>query len=53
MTTFLVQKTVYISLTVEATTWEEAMQKSSEVDIANWKQDDEETPTVIALDSVG
>jgi hypothetical protein len=49
MTTFLVQKTVYISLTVEANTWEEAKNLSSEVDIANWKHDDEETPTVIAI----
>jgi hypothetical protein len=49
MTTFLVQKTVYISTKVEANTWMEAMQKSSEVDIAKWQQDDEETPTVIAV----
>ena len=51
MTTFLVQKTVYISTKVEATTWMEAMQKSEQIDIANWKQDDEETPTVIAINS--
>ena len=49
MTTFLVQKTVYISLKVEANTWMEAMQKSEDVAVANWQHDDEETPTVIAV----
>jgi len=53
MRTFLVQKTVYISTQVEATTWEEAMEKSSKVDIANWKQDDEETPTVTVINTQG
>jgi hypothetical protein len=48
MTTYLVQKTVYISIKVEATTWMEAMQKSATIPVANWQHDDEETPTVIA-----
>ena len=51
MTTYLVQKTVYISTKVEANTWMEAMRLSEEIAIANWKQDDEETPTVIAINS--
>ena len=51
MTTFLVQKTVYISTKVEANTWEEAMRLSNELELAKWKQDDEETPTVIAINS--
>ena len=50
MTTYLVQKTVYISTKVEANTWEEAKRLSDELELANWKQDDEETPTVLALD---
>jgi hypothetical protein len=49
MTTFLVQKTVYISTKVEANTWMEAMQKSEDIPVANWQHDDEETPTVIAI----
>ena len=51
MTTYLVQKTVYISVKVEANTWMEAMQKSNDISVANWQQDDEETPTVIAINS--
>ena len=51
MTTFLVQKTVYISTKVEANTWEEAMRLSNEMELASWQQDDEETPTVIAINS--
>jgi hypothetical protein len=46
MSTFLVQKTVYVSLKVEASTWQDAMQKSAYIDLASWKQDDEETPCV-------
>ena len=51
MTTYLVQKTVYISIKVEANTWEEAMQKSGDISVANWQHDDEETPTVIAINN--
>ena len=51
MTTYLVQKTVYLSVKVEANTWMEAMQLSNDISVANWQHDDEETPTVIALNN--
>ena len=49
MTTYLVQKTVYLSTKVEANTWEEAKRLSDELELASWQQDDEETPSVIAV----
>ena len=52
MTTFLVQKTVYISTQVQASTWMEAMQKANDIHYCAWKYDDEETPCVVALQEV-
>lgn len=48
MTTFLVQKTFYLSVEVEANTWMEAQDISEEMDFATWNYDDSETSTVIA-----
>lgn len=49
MTTFLVQKTVYIDIKVEASTWMEAMQKANDIHYCAWNYGDEETPVVTAI----
>ena len=51
MTTFLVQKTVYVSIKVQADTWMDAMQKANDIHYAAWQYDDEETPNVVAMPS--
>jgi hypothetical protein len=49
MSKFLVQKTVYLSIMVEGDTWEDAMKNANNIDHAEWRYDDEETPTVVQV----
>lgn len=49
MATYLVQKTFYLSTTVEADSWMEAMDLAEDTDFATWDYADSETPTVVDI----
>jgi hypothetical protein len=49
MATYLVQKTFYLSTTVEAPTWQEAMERAEDMDLGAWDYADSETPTVVDI----
>ena len=49
MTTYLVQKTFYLSTKVEASTWMEAMERAEDMELGAWDYADSETPTVVDI----